>query len=214
MKKYTLKKLTKTYGKGFLVVVVFAIIGALVMGGLAKKKKTTTYTATRQIVIAHNISRANRESNNNNNNSIVNDDSNMMPTYKDIAENGVIANKARTYLSHSMKKKYSADDIEDAMSAKVSPQSLVMDLKAKTSSDKASVKIVNATARAMKAELPRLQPGSGRVTLLEKATTKGVNSESSPSIKKHAVVGLALGALLGLIIDFVVVTIKNFGHKE
>lgn len=214
MKNNTLRKLIKSYGKGFAVVVIFSLIGAVVMGGMAKKKKTTTYTATRQIVIAHNISRENRNSNNNSNNSIVNDDSNMMPTYKDIAENGIIASRARTYLSHSMKKKYSTDDIKDAISAKVSPQSLVMDLRAKTSSKKASAKIVNASARAMKKELPRLQPGSGHVTLLEKASANNTDSHSSPSIKKHAVVGFALGALLGLIIDFVVFTVKNFGHKE
>ena len=56
MKNNTLRKLIKSYGKGFAVVVIFALIGAVVMGGMAKKKKTTTYTATRQIVIAHNIS--------------------------------------------------------------------------------------------------------------------------------------------------------------
>lgn len=214
MKDTTLRKLIKSYGKEFIVVVIFALIGAVIMGGMAKKKKTTTYTATRQIVIAHNISRENRNSNNNSNNSIVNDDSNMMPTYKDIAENGIIASQARTYLSHSMKKRYSTDDIKGAISAKVSPQSLVMDLKAKTSSREDSVKIVNASARAMKMELPRLQPGAGHVTLLEKASVSNTDSQSSPSIKKYAVVGLALGALLGLIIEFIIFTIRNFGHKE
>lgn len=214
MKKYTLKNMWHSYGKGLIVVIIFALLGALALGGRAMKKKSTTYTASRQIVISHNITNNLSSNNNNSNTSIVAEDSNMMPTYKDIAENAVIANKARTYLSHSMRKKYSADDIKSSISAKVSQQSLVMDLKSKTKSSKDSVKIVNAVSRAMKNELPRLQPGSGRVTLLQKATNDDVSSETTPSVKKHAVVGFALGALLGLIIDFIVITIKNFGHKE
>lgn len=210
MKKNTLNNILEKYGKPFIVIIIFAFIGALVMGGVAKKKKTTTYTATRQIVIAHNISEENQRSNSNSINSIVNDDTNMMPTYKDIAENGIIANRARTYLSKSMKKKYSTADIENSVSAKVSPQSLVMDLKVKTSSASDSAKIVNSVANAMRRELPRLQPGSGQVTLLQKANIHSVNSDTKPSVEKYIVVGLALGGLLGLIIEFVIITIRNF----
>ena len=141
MKNVTLNNLMKKYGKPVLVVLIFAILGALVMGIDAKKKKSTTYTASRQIVISHNI-----------------------------------------------------------------PQEM------RTMSSGAN--IVNATAKAMKEELPQLQPGSGKVTLLQKATVNNTDSKTTPSTKKYVVVGFALGALLGLIIEFVVFTVKNFGHKE
>lgn len=214
MNNITLNNLMKKRGKPVLVVLIFAVLGALVMGINAKRKKSTTYTATRQIVISHNIPQEMRTLSSGANISIVSEDNNMMPTYKDIAENGTVAQQARKHLSRSMKKKYSADDIKSAIDAKISQQSLVMELKAKTSSKDASVKIVNATARAMKEELPRLQPGSGRVTLLQKATVNNVDSKTTPSTKKYVVVGFALGALLGLIIEFVIFTVKNFGHKE
>ncbi|EEJ40079.1 YveK family protein [Limosilactobacillus vaginalis] len=214
MKNITLNDLMKKYGKPVLVVLIFAILGALVMGVDAKRKKTTTYTASRQIVISHNVPQEMRTMSSGANISIVGEDNNMMPTYKDIAENGTIAQEARKHLSKSMKKKYSADDVRNAIDAKISQQSLVMELKAKTSSKEASVKIVNATAKAMKEELPRLQPGAGKVTLLQKATIDNTDSQTSPSTKKYVVVGFALGALLGLIIEFVLFTVKNFGHKE
>lgn len=213
MKTYTLNKLIKSYGKAALVIIIFALIGGLVMGGTAKRKKSTQYTATRQIVISHNISNSNYGSSSGNT-SIVNDDNNMMPTYRDIAENGIIASRTRTYLSRKMKKNYSTEQIQEALSAKTTPQSLVMDLRARTSSEKEAVTLVNAASQAFKQELPNLQPGAGNVTLLQKANVDTVKSSSGPSIKKYAVVGLALGGLFGLIVDFIVVTIRNFGKKE
>lgn len=213
MKTYTLNNLIEKYGKACLVVIVFALIGGIVMGGVAKKKKQTHYIATRQVLISHDLSTANY-SVQNPNNSITTDDNNMMPTYKDIVENGTIARRARTYLPHSIKSKYSSNDIQGTVSAKVMPQSLVMSVRVKTSNPKESVAIVNATTKALKAELPKIQPGAGQVTLLQRASTDDVKSETNPSVKKYAVVGLALGGLLGLIIDFVVITIKNFGKKS
>lgn len=214
MEHTTLNNLMKKYGKPFLLVLIFAILGALVMGIDAKRKKSTTYTASRQIVISHNIPSEMRTMTSGANISIVGEDNNMMPTYKDIAENGTIAQAARKHLSKTMKKKYSVDSIKSAVDAKISQQSLVMELKAKTSSREASVKIVNAVARAMKEELPQLQPGSGKVTLLQRASVKNTESRTTPSTKKYVIVGFALGALLGLIVEFVILTIRNFGHRK
>ncbi|MBD7895216.1 chain-length determining protein [Limosilactobacillus sp. Sa3CUN2] len=214
MNNVTFNTLVKRYGKPVIIILIFAVFGACVMGVDAKRKKSTIYTASRQIVIAHNVPHELRSMPNGTNISVVGEDNNMMPTYKDIAENGTIAQAARKNLSKSMKKKYSTDDIKEALEAKVSQQSLVMELKAKTSTREASVKIVNAAAKAMKEELPRLQPGSGKVTLLQKATVNNTDSRTTPSTKKHVIVGFALGALLGLIIEFIIFTVKNFGHKE
>lgn len=210
MKEYTLKHFIKTFGKSICVVIIFALIGAVAMGLDAKHKKSTTYTASRDIVIAHNITREFENSNNNNNDSLVAEDTNMMPTYKDIAKNRVIAVAAHKNLSKRDRAKYSVDDVNGAIDAEITPQSLVMKLKAQSGSAKESIAIANATAKAMKQKLPSLQPGAGRVTLLQKASSSDVTSKTTPSTKKYAVVGLALGGLLGIIVSFVVVTIKNF----
>lgn len=210
MKTYTLNKFMHTFGRSILIIIIFALIGGAGMGLEAKHKKTTTYTATRSIVISHNIIKEYRANQSNNQDSLVNEDVNLMPTYKDIAENGTIAAATRHNLSKSLRSKYSTSDIKSAINAKITPQSLVMDLKAETSSAKDSVAIVNGTARAMQQKLPKLQPGSGKVTMLQKATVSDASSSTHPSTKKYAVVGIALGGLLGLIISFIGVTIKNF----
>ena len=74
MKNVTLNNLMKKYGKPVLVVLIFAILGALVMGVDAKKKKSTTYTASRQIVISHNIPQEMRTMSSGANISIVGED--------------------------------------------------------------------------------------------------------------------------------------------
>lgn len=213
MKTYTMNNLIKKYGKAFLVVIIFALIGGVSMGVVAKKKKQTSYMASTQVLISHDLSSTNYSSVNTNN-SITNDDNNMMTTYKDIVSDGIVTNKARKYLPKSIKSKYNSSDIQGTISAKVFPQSLVMSIRAKTSSPKDSVAIVNATAKALKTQLPKIQPGAGQVTLLQKASEQDVKSETHPSTKKYVVVGIALGGLLGLIIIFLVITVKNFGKKE
>lgn len=209
MEKYTLGSYVKKYSKEIIVVIVCALLGGGFMGYSAKRHKVTTYTANRDVVISHNIE-AVRTNSQSDNTSIVNEDINMMPTYKDIVENDIIAKQARKQLPKKLRSKYSSTDIQEDISAKISQQSLVMKIKAETKSPKDSVRIVNAVARSFKQELPKLQPGSGRVTLLQKASKDNVDSTTKPSVKKHAVVGLALGGLLGLIISLVTVTIKTF----
>ncbi|KRL26175.1 putative extracellular protein [Limosilactobacillus frumenti DSM 13145] len=180
------------------------------MGYSAKKRKVTTYTANRDVVISHNIERY-QANNENGTNSVVNNDINMMPTYKDIVENDIIAKQARKNLPKKLRAKYSTSDIQDVVSAKVSQQSLVMDVKVETKSPKDSVQIVNAVSQSFKQQLPKLQPGSGQVTLLARANKNNVNSTTKPSAKKYAIVGLALGGLLGLIISLVIATVRTFG---
>ena len=210
MKNYTLGTYLKKYNKEIIIVIICALLGGGLMGYSAKKHKVTTYTANRDVVISHNVE--NEQSNNQNGtNSVVNNDINLMPTYKDIIENDIIAKQARKDLSKKVRSKYSVNDIQSAVSAKVSQQSLVMNVKAESKSPQDSVEIVNAVTNSFKQQLPKLQPGSGRVTLLAKATNNNVNSTTRPSVKKHAVVGIVLGGLLGLIISLVMATIRTFG---
>lgn len=209
MNNLTVSGYLKKYSKEIIVVALCALIGGGWMGYSAKKHKITEYTANRDVVISHNIEPVQSNSTNDNNSVVVND-LNMMPTYKDIVENDLIANQARKRLPKKLQKKYSVNALQSVLGAKTSQQSLVMRIKADTRSQKDSVAIVNAASEAFQNELPKLQLGAGKVTLLQKANVNNTSSTTRPSVKKHTVVGLALGALLGLIISLVSVTIKNF----
>ena len=139
---------------------------------------------------------------------------NMMPTYAAIAENETISETAHKMLPKSVKKHYSVKDVNDSVKAVAHQQSLVLTIKAKASSAKATVEIANATAKAVKKDLPKLQPGAGTVTLLAKPTTKSTTSETLPHAKKYAMVGAAMGGLIGILISFVVITLKDLVKKR
>lgn len=190
------------------------IIGGLFMGLLAKHKKNTTYTATRSVVIAHNLDEATRDVHSDGtNNALVSADTNMMPTYSDIAENESITDRAYKLLPVKVRKSYTKNEINEAIKAKTHPQSLVLNIEAETKSKNDSIEIVNATAQAFKNELPKLQPGAGKVTLLEKANSKNIDSSTTPHLKKYVIVGALLGAMIGIIISFAVITFKDFEKK-
>ena len=82
------------------------------------------------------------------------------------------------------------------------------------SSAKDAAKIVNAAAEAVQKELPRLKAGAGTVTPLAKATADDVTSKTTPKAKKYAVVGAALGGLVGIVISFGGIAIKDFLRKN
>lgn len=215
MKNYSVNELTKMFWKSIILIIILALIGGACLGFLAKKKRQTTYTATRSVIVTHNLNHYLRTNNSENpQQNIVNIDQNMMPTYEEVAENERVTSGARKYLSKSMQAKYSANDVNSDVSAKSHPQSLVLKIKAKTKSANASVAIANATARSFKKELPRIQPGAGTVVLLAKANKNNVTSETTPHAKKYAAVGVALGGLVGIIISFSVITLKDIAKKN
>ena len=139
---------------------------------------------------------------------------NMMPTYAAIAEDETISKTAHKMLPKSIKKHYSVQDVNDSVKAIPHQQSFVLTIRAKADSAKAAVEIANATAKAMKKDLPELQPGAGKVTLLAKPTTKSAKSETLPHAKKYAMVGVAMGGLIGILISFVVITLKDLVKKR
>lgn len=183
-----------------------ALIGAAGMFVLAKHKSVTTYTADRYVLISHNL---NKSQNSNGYPTENNADMNMMSSYEDIVKNSQVAKASKKHLSKSLQKKYSANKISKDIDAKAKEQSLVMRISATTDSPQTSVSLVNATAQGLKDELPKIQPGAGEVHLLAKAQKEDVTSKTTPNKKKYVVVGFALGALIGLIISFVVVTWKK-----
>lgn len=209
MNNLTLLSYLKKFGTEFVIIILCALLGGGYMAYSAKKQKVTTYSASRDVVISHNpVAKVN--SSQGDNNSIVNNDISMMPTYKEIVENDLIAKGALKKLPKNVRSKYTVSDIQGAVSAKVSQQSLVLKIKATTSSEKDSVLIVNAVSKVFKEKLSSLQPGAGQVTMLAEANKDNVTSSTHPSLKKRAIVGVALGGLFGLIITLVIATIKNF----
>lgn len=213
MKNYSAKELIQMFWKSVILILVLAVLGGGAMGYRAKKQQHTTYTASQEIVISHNLNE-NSNSSDNGQDSITNADLNMMPTYAKIAEDETISETAHKMLPKSIKKHYSVQDVNDSVRAITHQQSLVLTIKAKTGSAKASVAIANATAKAVKKDLPKLQPGAGTVTLLAKPTTKSTTSETLPHAKKYAMVGAAMGGLIGIVISFVVITLKDLVKKR
>lgn len=205
------ESLHKNIWKSLIIVIALALIGGGLMGIRAKRHQTTTYTAKTNIVISHDLNNIRKTSDGQDN--VVNADLNMMPTYEEIAKNVTISKYARQYLSPKMKKEYSLSDINSSIDAKTHPQSLVLTLEATTKSKKDSVTIANASAKAFVKELPKVQPGVGNVKVLSRAVMSDTSSKTSPSIKKHSAVGIALGGLIGLIISFVFITSKELSSK-
>ncbi|MDF9444972.1 chain-length determining protein [Limosilactobacillus mucosae] len=208
MKEYSVKDLKSPFVKAFIFTIIMAILGGVVMIGVAKHKKHTTYTAERYVLISHKMNSKNGSSTGTTN-SVTNDDINMMTTYEEIARNEEISQAARKHLSKSLRKKYTTTELSDDVKAKTQPQSLVMSLSVTTDNPKDAVKLVNAVAEGLKEKLPKIQPGSGSVKLMAKANQGDVKSMTTPHTKKYAVVGLALGGLLGMIISFVAITWKR-----
>lgn len=214
MSNYSIKDLVKTFWKSIVLIIVLALIGGSILGILAKKKQHTTYTATRSVLITHNLNHYLKNDNTENpQNNIVNIDQSMMPTYEEITENSQISSDVHKHLSKKMRRDYSSNELNRDISAKSHPQSLVLKIKVKTDSASDSVKIVNATALSLKRQLVKIQPGAGTVVPLAKASKDNVTSETTPHAKKYVAVGVALGGLVGIIISFTLVTIKEFNKK-
>lgn len=206
------ESLHRNIWKSLIIVIVLALLGGGLMGLRAKKHQSTTYTAKTNIVISHDLNSIHKTSDGQDN--VVNADLNMMPTYEEIAKNTTVSKQARQYLSAKIRKDYSTSDINSAIDAKAHPQSLVLTLKATTKSKNDSVAIANASAKAFVKELPKVQPGVGNVKIVNSAEKNDTSSKTSPSIKKHAAVGIALGGLVGLVISFVFITSKELNSQR
>lgn len=193
-----MKKVKKSniFLKYAVIVLVMMLLGGIGMFGLAKHRQQSFFTAKRSMVISHTIHEE-RNSNNNFNS----DDQQMMDTYSKIIEDPVITKTAKSYLPSKLKKKYTADELSNMVDTKVSQQSLVLTVKVKANTKNEAVKITNAVSKAMKKDLPSIQPGAGTVRLLSPATK--AEKVTVPHAKKYVAVGLALGGMVGLIICFV-----------
>lgn len=214
MKNYSIKELTAMFWKSIILIIVLAVIGGGCFGLLAKKKQHTTYTASRNIFITHTLEQFASKNSENSQESVVTSDQDMMESYKDIIEDPQITNAARKTLSKKMQNEISAKEFNRSISAKSRPQSLVLNIKAESSSAEKAVKMVNATAITFKKQLPKIQPGTGKVVVLAKANKQDAISNTTPHAKKYAAVGVALGGLVGLIISFTTITLHDIKNRH
>lgn len=212
MKEYTVKELTRMFAKSIILIIVLAIVFGGAFGFLAKHRQHTTYTAEREVLISHNYQAAPTQ--NNDQNAQVMADQNLMTTYEELIQSRSVAKETHALLPKKLKKAYSVDDLKSMIDAKSHQQSLIMDLKVEGSSAKDATEIVNAVAVATQKELPKLKAGVGTITPLSKATTSDAISKTTPHAKKYLVVGVALGGLIGIIVSFGGIAIKDFIRKN
>lgn len=200
------------FWKSIVLIIVLAIVGGCFGGIIAKKKQHTTYTASRNVFITHNLNTYSLPDNNPQDSTILNDQ-NMMESYKQIVEDPQITNAAQKMLPKKLQKEISPDEFNERIKAKGKPQSLVLTVQAESGSPTKAVKMANATADALKKQLPKIQPGVGEIVLLAKANRKTVTSITTPHAKKYAAVGIALGGALGLVISFTILTLKDISKR-
>lgn len=196
MNNYSIKSITKIIINNILLIIILALLFGCLFGVVAKSKKVTTYTATRSIIITHNMIKR----------STIASDRDLIPTYQDILKDQSIADNARNYLPKKIKKQYSTNDIQESINSTSRPDSLVINVHAKTKDAKVSTEIVNAVTKSFKKELPKIDGQAGRVQLLSKARVKDADSFTKPSIKKYTALGIALGTILGMVIAFTTTT--------
>lgn len=204
-KSLTVNDIIKVIWKNIIWVVIFGIVGAVGLGGIAKMKQHTTYTATRSMMIAHDTADATVK----NKDSQVKADLNMMQTYSDLAQDPTVLNKVAKSLKGDLSKNVTADELKSRVTTESKPDSLVLTIRVSASNPKDAVKIANKTAIVFDKELPKLATDPGDVTTLAKATEGSLTSTTSPSAKKYAVLGLAAGLIVGIAVAFSITSWKK-----
>lgn len=195
---YTLMDFCKLVLKHILTIIIFALAFGILLGGYAKLKQTTTYSAHRNIVVSHNVDKVNAKDKN----SRVLADMQMMTTYTKVADDQAIYNKAQKILKNKYHLKMDTQMIKSAVKMESEPQTVIMSVTASGKKEGKVVKIANAISLAIKEELPALINNTGTIKLLSPAIKSDLKSTTGPSAKKYAVLGVAAGLFVGLIVVF------------
>lgn len=201
--KYSLNDILKIIWKNIIVIISFSIIGGVMFGIYAKHRVNTTYIAERSILISHNFE------NERNANSKVNADISMMPTYKELVKSRTITDKAYHSLPKKLRSSTTAGEFNSSINADFQNNSLVLELKATDSKRNNAISYVNSTAKIAKKELPKLQPGIGSIHVLNAANKGNVISVRHGNVKKHVLIGVALGMIFGMVVSFVISTLRH-----
>ncbi|HJF53995.1 MAG TPA: lipopolysaccharide biosynthesis protein [Limosilactobacillus coleohominis] len=184
--------------KNCLVIFVFALIFGILGYLFAQHKQSTVYETTQNLIINHSYTgeAANEE---------LQSDMSLTKTYAKVMESNDVAKKAKSYLPKKLQKKYSAKDITSMTSVRVIPETTMIKISAKSPSATTSAKLTNALAKAAEKEIPNKIP-SGSVKSISNSNKQDAESITSPSRKKYAALGLAVGFLFGMVISFSITT--------
>ncbi len=172
------------------------IVGILVAGFYAKKKQFTTYTAKSSVMVGQNLKSTDYK------NSAVQAELGMMKSYEEVLESNKTMTLARQTLSKHDRKDISAKDLGSAVSVHTHPGSLVLSISATSSSKVKSVKMANAVAKVAQQRVSTYSPVASKVQVVSMASKNDIDSTTKPSVKKYAVLGAALGLLVGMVVSF------------
>lgn len=177
-----------------LILATGIIFGLLAFGYVKHQNSSIPYTSETSVVI-YNPSKTKYDQY-----GVNNKEHARMGTYQKISENTAVLKHAQDYLNKG-KKDFSISQIKRAVTIKREDQTTVLTIEAKSQNKTDSIKIANATAKAVKNYLDNYI-NAGKVTALGKATKKGV-SQNLLSTKKYLVVGIVFGLIIGILIVFV-----------
>lgn len=200
--KVTINNISKIIFKNIISIVVITIICGVLGGLYAHHKKHTTYEATRYMMVDHEYTGENA-------NEQAMADLSMTKTYAKIVESMNVAERTHKVLPSKLKKQYSTNDIMSMINTNPIDQSLVIKVEVTTGNANDSVKIVNAATQQAAKEIKIMAPSAGTVKLFAKARVADVTSHTSPSTKKYALLGAAVGFLIGMVIAFSITTWKH-----
>lgn len=201
--KYSLKVFSKVIWKNIIFILVLMIVGGVGAGLYAKHKQSTTYTAHSQIIVGSNIKDLDYK------NSAVQAELNMTKTYEDLIQDNRVLSEAHRQLPKKLQKKITVKDLKSDVNVDSRPNSLVLSISAQTDKDNKSIEIVNAVSKAAVQEIPQLSPSPVDAKVVSKAVKADVISHTKPSAKKYAVLGMALGSLVGMVISFAITTWRH-----
>lgn len=206
MKKINMKELISILWKDALGIIGLALLFGVSFWGYAKHKQSTYYVSTRNVLIGHTASRTqSRHPYSQTNSDLAN-----LKTNADVIEDSIITDRVYSRLPKNMKHLMNQHTVNEAISTNVHDQSLVLSIKAHGTTASQSSKLVNLTADVAKKELPRVNPSVGSVTPLAKAKSEDARRVKTVSAKKYAFVGVAFGALIGMVLAFVINSWRRF----
>lgn len=199
MQSIKIKNISKIVWNNILVIVIATIVFGLAGGLYAKHKQHTDYESVRNMMTGRSYkgTAANEE---------VQADINLGKTYAKIIESRDVAQAAHKNLPKNIRKKYSVKDMGSMVKAHPVMQTTIVKVSAKAGTAKASSSIVNAVTEAAAKQIPKKVPSAGKVSLFAKETADDAHGTTVPSAKKYALLGAAVGFLLGMVVAFSVTT--------
>lgn len=202
-RQYSVDDMSKIVKRNILIIVVLMILGGLCAGLYAKKKQVTTYSAKSLVMVGQNLNHTDYK------NSAVQAEMGMMKSYEEVVESDKTISLAHQNLSKHDRKNISESKLKSDISANSHPNSVVLTVTASTDNKSNAVKMANAVAKASVGQIEKYSPLSSNARVLSTANKKTVTSKTHPSAKKYAVLGAALGILIGMIVSFSLTTWKH-----